>query len=129
MPSKASAGANGKDPVKRIDGTYKGWPIAISEYKTADTLKAATKWKAGVPPKVGESPVAFIGQNILVRWGPSAPAVTTLTDQQLAAALALRNAFERLVGPLTDRTIVPVAVPTPIPSASRGPSPAASANS
>lgn len=122
VPTTASSGANGKDPIKRIDGNYKGLPIAISQYKTADTLKAATKWKAGAPPKAGEPPVSFIGQNILVRWGPtSGPSATTLTDQQVAAALTLRTALERLVGPLTDRTVVPVATPTPIPSA--GPSP------
>ncbi len=129
LPTTASSGANGKDPIKQIDGTYKGLPITIGQYKTAATLKAATKWKPGATPKAGESAAAFIGQDILVRWGPAVgPTVTTLTDAQVTEALALRSALERLLGPLTDRTIVPVAVATPIPSASPRSSSAASAN-
>ena len=122
-PIDASTGGPGRDPVKRINATYAGWPLAISQYRSAKTLKAASHWKAGAKPGVGEAPIEFIGLNVLVQWGPISGASPKPPDAgQLAAAHALRDALDHLLSPLNDRTIVPVPAPTPVPS----PSPVAS---
>jgi len=121
-PMNASTGGPGHEPVKRINATYAGWPLAISQFTTADSLLAATQWKAGATPASGEPPIAFIGLNILVQWGPttgSSPAV--LDDRQLAAAAALHAALDPLVSPLAFRTTVPI--PGVAPAITPAPSP------
>jgi len=129
-PVNASVGAPGRDPVKRINATYAGWPLAISQFRSAKTLQAATRWRAGAKPGVREAPIEFIGQNILVQWGPITKASPAKPDAtQLAAARALRDALDRLLSPLSARTIVPIPTPTPLPtadpSASSSPGPSA----
>ncbi len=41
--NNASAGDDG-DLVKRINATYLGWPLAVSEYRTSLALADATDW-------------------------------------------------------------------------------------
>jgi hypothetical protein len=107
-PISADAGAGGRDPVKRIQATYEGSPLQISEFKSAKSLATATHWSAGAQPGPREAPIAMIGENILVQWGPIATtAPTAPTAGQLASAEKLRASLERLVGPLAIRSIVP----------------------
>ncbi len=109
VPNNASTGGPGHEPVKRINATYVGWPLAISQFSSAASLRAATHWKAGSPPGQGEASIAFIGENILVEWGatgggsPKHP-----DDRQLAAAEALHAALDQLVSPVVGRTIVTI---------------------
>ena len=128
-PVNAVAGGPGKDPVMRVNATYKGWPLAISQYRSSKTLQAATRWKSGAKPGKGEAPVGFLGLNILVQYGPIGPDVPQAPDdRQVAAAQALRGALERLLPQLQVRTIVPVAIPTPSAARTAGPSPAATSS-
>ena len=115
-PNAANAG---KDPVKTIDATYDGWPLAILQYRTVDSLKAASKGKPGAKPGKGEAPIEFIGLNILIKWGPITSAVpsATLDDRHVAAAVTLRDKLGRLLAPLASRTIIE------LPPASAGASP------
>jgi len=130
VPNNASTGGPGNEPVKRINATYAGWPLSISQFTSAATLMAATDWKAGARPGQGESSVAFMGLNILVEWGPTTGTEPkTPDDRQLAAAEALHQALDPLVSPMSARTIVaipgvpeatvaPIASPVPVkPSA------------
>jgi len=130
VPNNASTGGPGNEPVKRINATYAGWPLSISQFTSAATLMAATDWKAGARPGQGESSVAFKGLNILVEWGPTTGTEPkTPDDRQLAAAEALHQALDPLVSPMSARTIVaipgvpeatvaPIASPVPVkPSA------------
>ena len=71
VPNNASTGGPGNEPVKRINATYAGWPLAISQFSSSASLRAATDWKAGVRPGQGESSIAFMGLNILVECGPT----------------------------------------------------------
>jgi hypothetical protein len=138
-PVESSTGGPGKDPVKRVNATYKGWPLVISQYRSSKTLQTATHWKTGVKPGAGEAPIGFIGLNILVQYGPIGSAAPTAPDdRQLAASQTLRGALERLLPQLRTRTIVPVAIPTPsarsaspsaVPSQTPAPSTEASAKS
>jgi len=121
-PNNASTGGPGREPVKRINATYAGWPLAISEYTSATSLQKAKKWKADATPGKGEPSISFIGLNILVEWGPTTGASPKKPDgRQLTAAEALWDALDPLVSPLAARTIVP------IPGAASAAAPAATA--
>jgi len=126
VPNNASTGGPGRDPVKRINATYAGWDLAISQFSSAKNLLSSTNWKAGTKPGQGEASIAFIGLNILVEWGPTIGSSPKLPDErQVAAAAALHAALEALVSPVAARTIVSipgVAEPTPVPTATPKPS-------
>ena len=127
--NNASTGGPGHEPVKRINATYAGWPLAISQFTTAASLLDSTNWKAGGKPRTGEPPISFLGLNILVEWGPTTGSTPNEPDdRQLAAAAALHAALDPLVSPLAARTIVPIpgvaAAVTPAPS----PEPSAAPN-
>jgi hypothetical protein len=119
-PNNASSGGPGREPVKRINATYAGWPLAIIQFSSSKSLQAATKWKSGTKPGQGEASITFVGLNILVQWGPTTGTTPKEPEgAQLAAAEALHRALDPLVSPLAARMIVPipgVAVPTPEPS-------------
>jgi hypothetical protein len=115
--NNASTGGPGREPVKRINATYEGWPLAISEYSTPGTLLAAVQWKTGSIPGQGEAPIAIIGMNILVEWGPTTGASPRKPDgRQMEAAESLASAMNALVSPLSLRTIVPIPGVTPEPT-------------
>ncbi|HUP54868.1 MAG TPA: hypothetical protein VM408_05125 [Methylomirabilota bacterium] len=124
-PNTANSGSDGGAVVTRINGTYLGWPLDVTQFRTAADLAKAAKWKAGESPGRGEPPVAVAAYNILVIWGPSESGVKPAApDGRKAAALeALVKALDRLLSPLRTRTIVPVQVAS-VPDAA---APAASA--
>jgi hypothetical protein len=123
-PNTANAGSDGGAVVTRINGTYLGWPLLVTQFRTAADLAKAAKWEAGEAPGRGEPPVALAGYNILVSWGPSELGSKPPTpDGRKAAALeALVRALERLLSPLRTRTIVPVQVASAPEAAQAGPS-------
>lgn len=126
-PNTATAGSNGGAVITRINGTYLGWPLDVTQFRTTADLAKAAKWKAGEAPGRGEPPVALAGYNILVSWGPYGTGVKPpAPDDRRAAALeALVKALDRLLSPLRARTVVPVqvaAVPAPaVPGPSTAP--------
>lgn len=116
-PNNASTGGPGHEPVKRINATYEGWPLAISQYSTPASLLDAITWANGSVPGQGEAPVSVVGLNILIQWGPMTGASPrTPDDRQLAAVTKLALALEPLVSPLEWRTIVPIPGVTPEPT-------------
>lgn len=132
LPITANNATAGKDPVKTINATYHGWPMLISEYKSAATLAKLKPWKAGDPPGQGESPVAIKGLNILIEWGPSTGAKPPVLDaDQIKIMNEFLEAIDPAIGPLTVRTttelVVPIATPAPTPKASPSASAKASA--
>ncbi len=109
-----NANAGGEDPalIKRINATYLGWPLNVSEFRTTSALADDTAWKAGEPPGQGEAPVAIVGSNILVTWGPQTGEQPATPDaRQLDGLDDLVLALDRLLSPLRVRTAVPVDVP------------------
>jgi len=115
--NNASTGGPGHEPVKTINATYAGWPLAISEYSTPGSLFAAVGWKSGSIPGQGEAPIAIAGENILIEWGPTTGASPSRPDgTQMEAAEVLANALNALVSPLSLRTIVPIPGVTPNPT-------------
>ena len=123
-PNTAVTGTGGAGVITRINATYQGWPLDVTQYKTSADLAKAAAWTAGEAPGRGEPPVALAGYNILVRWGPwgtgTKPAVPE--DQKVAALGALVAALDRLISPLRTRTIVPVQVAVVVATTAPGPS-------
>ncbi len=126
VANNAGAGT-GDEPLRRLNATYDGWPLVLSQYSTAKALAKAKRWKTGKLPGQGEPPVAIKGLNILVEWGPTTgrrppkpdPTQTTSLERLIAA-------LDPLLDPLKVRSNVAVAMPgqTPAPPAA---TPAASA--
>jgi hypothetical protein len=110
--NNASAGVPGDDLVKRINATYLGWPLNVSEFRTRAALVRATDWKPGVRPGQGEAPVAIAGANILVTWGPQTGATPAAPDgRQLEGLDELVTALDGLLAPLRVRSVVAIDVP------------------
>ena len=78
------------------------------------------------PGSADEPPIAFMGLNILVEWGPSSGSSPKKPDErQITAAAALYDALDALVSPLAARMIVPIPggiAPSAEPTTSPGPS-------
>jgi hypothetical protein len=129
-PNTASKGPNG-EPVKRIVGTYQDWPIVLSQYSSNAALRTEAKFDPTVPPVRGEAPYIVVGLNILVEFGPRitndrSPAPPP--EDKRAAMIALVAVIDPLLGPLSQRSVVPLPIPGPTASpAAPSASPKASA--
>ena len=111
--NNAGSGKPGHEPVRRISATYLDWPLVVSEYSSSKALAKAKAWKAGAKPAQGEPPIAFIGLNILIEWGPTSTNLrpSKPEDRELAALDSLVLILDPLLSPLKARTIVPVTIP------------------
>ena len=117
LPIVANNAAAGMDPVKVINGTYAGWPMLISEYKSSATLAKARPWTAGDLPAAGDAPVSIVGLNILIEWGPTVQGKPPkLEAAQVEAMNELIKTLDPYLGPLLVRTSSPLVVPTASPS-------------
>ena len=90
------------------------WPLVVSEYSSSKALAKAKPWKAGAKPGQGEPPIAFIGLNILVEWGPTTtgrPAERARGGRSWPPSPRWSRSSTRLLSPLKTRTIVPVSIP------------------
>ena len=119
----ATLGPDGGDVVTKIYATYLGWPLDVTEFRSATALTEAVAWPDGEAPGKGEPPVALAGVNILITWGPvrSGHTPTKPNARQADALSDLVAAADVLLSPLKTRTIVPVqvaAVASPSPAAS-----------
>lgn len=123
LPISGNNATAGRDPVKSISATFGGWPMRLSEYRSAASLAKAKPWTAGDRPGKRESPVAMIGLNILIEWGPSTGArPPALSAAQVEAMNEFLKVIDPYIGPLVVRTTtkltVPVATPAPTPTPS-----------
>ena len=110
--SNAGASSDGREPLKRLNASLAGWPLTISEFRSGASLRAATGWQAGAEAATGQAPVALVGLNVLVEWGPRiTDRPTAPTAAQLAAITALATALEQLIGPLESQSIAAILVP------------------
>lgn len=107
-----NAVAGDADVVERINATYLGWPLNITEYRTTKALAKATKWQVDERPGQGDVPIAFAASNILVTWGPQTGAEPLPPDGQQAAGLtALVVALDRLLAPMRAKSVIPISAP------------------
>ena len=124
----ATLGADGTGVVTKIFATYLGWPLDVTEYRTAKDLTEAVKWPDGEAPGKGEPPITLAGMNILITWGPirSGHRPGKLDGRQVEGLTELVSAADVLLSPLRTRSSVPVTVTAAKPEPSVAPSPAAS---
>jgi hypothetical protein len=125
VPLTASIGTTG-EPIKRITATYTDWPLVLSQYSTADALRRIARFDPRTPPVRGEPPYNIAGMNILIEFGPrdtNAPKPVAADATRQAALVALVNALDPLIGPLSQRSVVPVPLPHPAPRLHRPPPP------
>jgi len=124
----ATLGAEGTGVVTKIFATYLGWPLDVTEYRSAKALTEAVTWPDGVAPGKGEPPIALAGMNILITWGPmrSGHSPSKLDGRQVEALTNLVSAADLLLSPLRTRSSIPVKVTAAKPAASAAASPPAS---
>lgn len=128
-PNTASGGPD-EEPLKRINATYASWPLVLSEFTSAEALRKVGRFDIRKPPGRGESPYVLAGLNILVEFGPKVtndarPPIPEPVKQ--AAFLQLVAVLDPLLGPLAQRSVEPVPLPTAtaLPAASGTATPAA----
>ena len=125
----ATLGPEGGDVVTKIYATYLGWPLDVTEFRSATALTKAVAWADGEEPGKGEPPIALAGVNILITWGPARSGLTPakLDARQTDALSSLVSAADVLLSPLRTRTSVPVKIAAVASaSAEASPGPAAS---
>jgi hypothetical protein len=129
-PNTASGGPD-EEPVKRINGTYASWPIVLTQFTSAEALRKVGRFDVRKPPGRGEAPYVLAGLNILIEFGPQVtndgrPAIPDPTKED--ALMALVIVLDPLLGPLAQRSVEPVPLPTAtaLPGASIPASPAPS---
>jgi len=123
--TNAASGADGKEPVKRINANYLGWPLIISQYSTISALARATDaWKAGQPPGQGEPPVSIVGSNILITWGPTTGGKPKAPEgKKRDGLMTIIGILDPLLSPLRGRTVIPVGIAGSTPSPTATPEP------
>ena len=132
--NNAASGSADGPLVKRINATFLGWPLTVSQYRTTAALQELTAWAPDERPGQGEPSVAIAGLNILVEWGattgaqPKDPA-----GPQIQGLIDLATAMDVLLSPLRARSVVAVPgvvtvapAPSAAPTSSAGPSGGAS---
>jgi hypothetical protein len=117
----------GGEPVKKINASYRDWPLIISQFSSSAALLETTKFVPDVPPVRGQPSYRLVGLNILVEYGPSVtnrggPPIPD--DIRREAALILVEVLGAILGPLQQSSIEPV----PLPGASAVPGPSGAAS-
>lgn len=132
----ASAGATDSPIVRKIFASYLGWPLDVTEYRSAAALADAERWESGSKPDRGDPPITIAGGNILIIWGPVAAgrAAAVPDDRQKLGIQQLVSALEVLLAPIRAKSSVPVVIqsvasapPAAAPSAAPSAKPAKSA--
>ena len=116
--------------IKRYHLTYDAWPLVLTEYTSAKTLVSESGFNPKAKPVLGNPPFALAGLNILIEYGsstqngpPAAPSAQFVSAFQQLVAIV-----DPLIGPLHQRSVTPVVLPTPTPPPSASPAPHPSAS-
>lgn len=129
IANNAVGGTDDSPLVKRINATFLGWPLAVSEYRTSAALAKLTDWPADARPDQGQPPVSIAGLNILVEWGPTTGSEPPApSGRQVKGLRDLAATLDVLLSPLRVRSVVtvPGVVADPAFGSSAGPSAATS---
>ena len=129
----ASAGSPDGPIVRKIFASYLGWPLDLTEYRSAALLSKDEAWASGSDPDKGDPPLTIAGGNILIIWGPvnAGRVPTKPDDRQREGFQALVSALEPLLSPIKAKSSVsvhieaPLVDATPIPSAAPSAAPSA----
>lgn len=114
----ANLGTGNSDIVKQINANLGGWPLRITQYRSASVMTRALDWQAGQLPGPNETPYAFAALNILIQFGPTSTNPPTRPDasrqKDAAAIVAL---LDPLLWPIAQRSVVAIPSRTPTPAA------------
>ena len=107
--NNAQGGGEGNSLVKRINATYLGWPLSVSQYSSTSALAKLTEWQDDDLPGQGEPPVTIAGMNILIEWGPTTGAKPKRpAGRQVQGLRDLATSLNLLLAPIRSRSIVHV---------------------
>lgn len=130
QPNNASTGPDG-EPVKRVNATYAGWPLQVTQFSSSAALRKAAGLDEEPGPRNEDAAYVLVGLNILVEYGPP---IRSLKDPRpeepfRQAAAELASALDPLLGPLEQRSLDPLpigreATATAAPEAHADPTPA-----
>jgi len=125
----ASAGSPDGPIVRKIFASYLGWPLDLTEYRSATLLSQDERWASGSPPDKGDPPLTIAGGNILIIWGPvNAGRSPAKPDARQTEGLQqLVSALEVLLSPIKAKSVVPVTVVNPLVEATPTPTAAPTA--
>jgi len=125
--NNANLGHGDPNIVKQINGVIAGWPVRITEYRSASILQSALHWTPGSAPGGEEAPYAFAAMNVLIQYGPISakpPAKPDAARQDTAAKIV--ELLDPLLWPIYQHSVVSIPSrtpePTAAPTASRAPS-------
>jgi len=107
------------EPRRRVNATYLDWPLIISEFSSGRALRATTRWTPGAVPTRGDAPYTIIGLNLMFEYGPKVTNAATPEVPEARyrdAALQLSLALDPLLGPLEQRSVVALPLPTASPA-------------
>jgi hypothetical protein len=123
--NNANLGHGNPNIVKQINGVIGGWPVRITEYRSAAVMHKALAWKDGVAPGSDEAPYAWAAMNVLIQFGPiSAKPPATPDSARQATAASIVALLDPLMWPIEQHSVVAVPARTPQPSAAPSASPA-----
>src|SRR5262245_53011304 len=95
--------------IRRINATYMGWPLSVSEFRSSQDLAKATTWEAGEQPTQGQPPITIAGMNILIEWGPTTGASPKApAGAQVDGLRDLASGLDILISPLRAKAVVTV---------------------
>ena len=118
VANNANLGRGNPNIVKQINGAIGGWPIRITEYRSAAVLAKALGWKPGSVPGGDEAPYAWAAMNVLIQFGPiSARAPATPDDSRQAMAASIIALLDPLMWPIAQHSVVTIPARTPEPAA------------
>ena len=105
--NNAASGGEGSSLIKRINATYLGWPLSVSQFTSTAALNRATEWAPDELPAQGQPPIAIAGLNILVEWGPTTGAEPKKpAGPQVKGLKDLATHLDALLSPLRARSVV-----------------------
>jgi hypothetical protein len=116
--NNANLGHGNPNIVKQINGVIGGWPVRITEYRSAAVMQKALGWKDGVAPGSDEAPYAWAAMNVLIQFGPiSAKAPATPDGARQATAASIVALLDPLMWPIQQHSVVAIPARTPEPTA------------
>jgi hypothetical protein len=124
QPSTATSGGPSGEPRKSVNATYDGWPLVMREYSSSAALAANDPTEASKPGK-GDPPFTLAGLNLVFEYGPSGTSAPP-SERALASAQRLADALDPLIGPLRQRSVVPLSVSSTPAAASPSAAPSGS---
>src|SRR5690349_18106921 len=105
--NNANLGHGDPNIVKQINGVIGGWPVRITEYRSAAIMQKLLAWKPGSTPGSDEAPYAFAAMNVLIQFGPiSAKPPAAPDSARQATASSIVTLLDPPLWPIDQHSVV-----------------------